>query len=121
MRAINLSEKFAMFDETWHPRKIAEVDDSIVILAKVQGEFIWHAHDEEDELFLVVEGTLHMQFRDRTEVVRAGEMIVVPKGVEHCPMTQGGEVVKLLLFEKASTAHTGAVTHERTVSDYPEI
>ena len=121
MKAINLSEKFATFDETWHPRKIADVDDSIVILAKVQGEFIWHAHEDEDELFLVVDGTLHMQFRDRTEVVRAGEIIVVPKGVEHCPMTQNGEVVKLLLIEKASTAHTGDVAHERTVSNYPEI
>lgn len=121
MKAINLSEKLASFDDTWHPRKIAEVDDSIVILAKVQGEFIWHSHEKEDELFLVLGGALHMQFRDRTEVVREGEMIVVPRGVEHCPMTLNDEVVNLLLFEKASTAHTGDVVHERTVSDYPEI
>ena len=121
MKAINLSDKLASFDETWHPRKIADVDDSIVILAKVQGEFVWHTHEEEDELFLVMNGTLHMQFRDRTEVVRPGDMIVVPKGVEHCPMTRNDEVVELLLFEKATTAHTGAVVHERTVSNYPEI
>jgi len=121
MKAINLSEKFALFDETWHPRKIADVDDSVVILAKVQGEFLWHTHEEEDELFLVLNGTLHMQFRDRTELVHEGEMIVVPKGVEHCPMTLNGEVVNLLLFEKATTAHTGSVVHDRTVSSYPEI
>ena len=121
MKAINLSEKLALFDETWHPRKIANVDESIVILTKVQGEFIWHSHEQEDELFLVLGGTLHMQFRDRTELVRQGEMIVVPKGVEHCPMTMNGEVVDLLLFEKATTAHTGNVVHTRTVSAYPEI
>jgi mannose-6-phosphate isomerase-like protein (cupin superfamily) len=121
MEVINLGEKLAMFDETWHPRRIATVDDSIVILAKLQGEFLWHAHDNEDELFLVLDGTLHMQFRNRTEVLSAGEMIVVPRGVEHCPMTVDNEVVSVLLFEKATTAHTGAVVDDRTVTEYPEI
>ena len=121
MKAINLQEKLSLFDKQWHPHKIAQVDGMMAILAKIQGEFVWHAHDEEDELFLVLQGTLHMQFRDRTEIVREGEIIVVPKGVEHCPKTVDGEEVHLLLFEKAGTAHTGNVAHERTVSEYPEI
>jgi mannose-6-phosphate isomerase-like protein (cupin superfamily) len=121
MNAINLAEKFEQFDDTWHPRKIGSVDDSTVLLAKVQGEFVWHAHKAEDELFMVVRGTLHMQFRDRTEIVGEGEIIVVPKGIEHCPMTVDDEVVHVLMFEKATTVHTGEVVHERTVTAYPEI
>ncbi len=92
-----------------------------VLLAKVKGEFVWHSHDTEDELFQVVRGTLLMQFRDRTEVVREGELIIVPRGVEHCPATRGGEEVHLLLFEKQSTAHTGGVQDARTQTDYPKI
>lgn len=92
-----------------------------VILAKIKGEFVWHAHADEDELFQVLKGTLYMQFRDRTEVVKEGELIVVPKGVEHCPATRNDEEVHLLLFEKKSTAHTGDVVHERTQNEYPRI
>lgn len=121
MKAINLKEKHDLFDAHWHPHQIAMVDDMQVILAKIQGEFVWHAHAEEDELFQVLKGTLYMQFRDRTEVVKEGEIIVVPKGVEHCPATRDGEVVHLLLFEKQSTAHTGDVLHERTQTTYPKI
>jgi mannose-6-phosphate isomerase-like protein (cupin superfamily) len=121
MKAINLREKHSLFSETWHPHKIAQVDDMNVLLAKVRGEFVWHAHTDEDELFQVLKGTLYMQFRDRTEVVEEGEVIVVPKGVEHCPSTRNGEEVHLLLFEKQSTAHTGNVLDKRTVSRYPEI
>ncbi|WP_047418528.1 cupin domain-containing protein [Cellulophaga sp. Hel_I_12] len=121
MKPINLIEKHALFTETWHPRQIAVVDDMQVILAKLQGEFVWHAHDEEDELFQVLKGTLYMQFRDKTEVVRAGEIIVVPKGIEHCPKTENNEVVEVLLFEKLTTAHTGNVLHERSQNFYPKI
>jgi len=92
-----------------------------VILAKLIGEFVWHSHDDEDELFHVIKGTLYMQFRDRTEVVNEGEIIVIPKGVEHNPMTKKGEEVHVLLFEKLSTAHTGNVKHEKTQTHYPEI
>ena len=92
-----------------------------VLLAKVNGEFVWHVHEDEDELFQVVKGTLYMQFRDRTEVVKEGEMIIVPKGVEHNPMTKNGEEVHILLFEKLSTAHTGNVKHEKTQTNYPKI
>lgn len=121
MKSINLKEKHSLFGATWHPHQIAVVDDMQVILAKIQGEFVWHAHENEDELFQVLKGTLYMQFRDRTEVVKEGEIIVVPKGVEHCPSTKNDEVVHLLLFEKLSTAHTGAVEHEMTQTHYPRI
>jgi mannose-6-phosphate isomerase-like protein (cupin superfamily) len=92
-----------------------------VLLAKLQGEFVWHAHKNEDELFQVIKGTLYMQFRDRTEVVNEGEIIIVPKGVEHNPMTKNGEEVHVLLFEKMGTAHTGNVLHEKTQTHYPKI
>ncbi len=121
MKPINIEEKFTKFSKNWHPHQIATVDDMQVILAKLKGEFVWHAHEEEDELFQVVKGTLHMQFRDRTEVVNPGEIIVVPKGVEHNPTTLNGEEVHVLLFEKLSTAHTGDVQHEKTQTHYPKI
>lgn len=92
-----------------------------VLLAKIKGEFVWHAHEDEDELFQVVKGTLYMQFRERTEVVNEGEIIVVPKGIEHNPTTKNNEEVHVLLFEKLSTAHTGNVKHERTQTVYPKI
>ena len=121
MKPINIKEKFSKFNKNWHPHQIAVVDDMQVILAKLKGEFVWHKHDDEDELFQVIKGTLYMQFRDRTEVVKAGEIIVVPKGVEHNPSTKNGEEVHVLLFEKLNTAHTGNVQHERTQTEYPKI
>jgi len=121
MKAINLKEKHTLFSKQWHPHQIATVDDMQVILAKIKGEFVWHSHENEDELFQVLKGTLYMKFRDRTEVVNEGELIVVPKGVEHCPSTKNGEEVHLLLFEKQNTAHTGVVEHEMTQTHYPKI
>lgn len=121
MKPINLKEKHGKFSKQWHPHQIAIVDDMQVILAKIQGEFVWHSHENEDELFQVLKGTLLMQFRDRTEIVKEGEIIVVPKGVEHCPKTNDDEEVHLLLFEKLSTAHTGDVVHEKTQNHYPKI
>ena len=121
MKAINLKEKHCTFTKKWHPHQIARVDDMQVILAKIQGEFVWHSPENEDELFQVLKGTLYMQFRDRTEIVKEGEIIVVPKGVEHCPATKNDEEVHLLLFEKLTTAHTGDVVHEKTQTEYPKI
>ena len=121
MKPINLKEKHAEFKAQWHPHQIAIVDNMQVLLAKVKGEFVWHAHENEDELFQVLKGTLYMQFRGKTEVVKAGEIIVVPKGVEHNPMTKNGEEVHLLLFEKLSIAHTGNEEHEKTQHIYPKI
>jgi mannose-6-phosphate isomerase-like protein (cupin superfamily) len=121
MKPINLKEKHALFTKQWHPHQIATVGNMQVLLAKVQGEFVWHAHEDEDELFQVLKGTLYIKFRERTEVVTEGEIIVVPKGVEHCPYTKNGEEVHLLLFEKQDTAHTGTVTHELTQTNYPKL
>jgi quercetin dioxygenase-like cupin family protein len=121
MNAINIKEKFSKFSSNWHPHQIAVVDGMQVLLAKLKGEFTWHTHDDEDELFQVVKGTLYMQFRDRTEIVQAGEIIVVPKGVAHNPMTKNDEEVHVLLFEKLTTAHTGNVIHEKTQTNYPKI
>jgi len=132
MKPININKKFTKFSKNWHPHQIAVVDDMQVILAKLKGEFVWHSHDNEDELFQVIKGTLYMQFRAssteagseggiRTEVVNEGEIIVVPKGVEHNPTTKNSEEVHVLLFEKLTTAHTGNVKHERTQTKYPKI
>ncbi len=121
MKTINIKDKFSKFDKNWHPHQIAVVDNMQVILAKLKGEFVWHSHNNEDELFQVVKGTLYMQFRDRTEIVNEGEIIVVPKDVEHNPMTKNNEEVHVLLFEKLTTAHTGNVQHEKTQTHYPKI
>jgi mannose-6-phosphate isomerase-like protein (cupin superfamily) len=121
LKTINIEDKFSKFTENWQPHQIATVDDMQVLLAKIKGEFVWHQHEKEDELFMVVKGTLMMHFRDRIETVREGEMIIVPKGIEHCPKTKDNEEVHVLLFEKLSTAHTGNVIHERTISNYKKI
>ena len=120
-KAINFAEKLNRFDDHWAPRVVAELNDNQFKLVKVKGEFVWHSHEEEDELFHVIKGTLYMHFRDRIEVVKEGEMIVVPKGVEHNPKTKDGEEVHVLLFEKLTTAHTGNVQHEKTQTHYPKI
>jgi len=121
MKTINVKEKFSSFSKNWHPHQIAIVDNMQVLLAKIKGEFVWHSHADEDELFQVVKGTLYMQFRDKTEIVTEGEIIVIPKGVEHNPMTKNNEEVHVLLFEKLSTAHTGNIIHKKTQTHYPKI
>ncbi|MBZ0327952.1 MAG: cupin domain-containing protein [Altibacter sp.] len=121
MKTINLHKKFSSFSKHWHPHQIAVVDDMQVLLAKIKDEFVWHKHEEEDELFFVQKGTLEMHFRDKIELVGEGEIIVVPKGVEHCPKTRNGEEVHVLLFEKLTTKHTGNVTDAKTQTNYPKI
>ena len=121
MNTINIKQKLASFSDHWHPHQIAIVDNMQVLLAKIKGEFVWHRHDDEDELFFVQKGSLEMHFRDKMELVNEGEIIVVPKGIDHCPKTRNGEEVHVLLFEKLSTSHTGNVTHEYTVTNYPKI
>lgn len=121
MKPVNIIEKFSHIDSYWHPHQVATVDNMQVLLARIKGKFVWHKHEKEDELFQVIKGTLYMQFRDHTEVVREGEFIVVPRGVEHCPATAEDEEVLLLLFERESTTHTGTVKHELTKTEYPKI
>jgi mannose-6-phosphate isomerase-like protein (cupin superfamily) len=113
MEVVNLDQKFSLFADQWKPKIAAELNDSYVKLVKLQGEFVWHHHEHEDELFLVVNGTLTMQFRDRTVEVRPGEFIVVPRGVEHCP--KAGKECHVVLLEPKTTLNTGNVTNERTV------
>lgn len=119
MEAVNLKEKFAKFSEYWNPRIIGEVNDCAVKAVKLKGEFIWHHHDNEDELFWVVKGTLRMKFRDRETVVREGEFVIVPRGVEHLPVAD--EEAHIVLLEPRSTLNTGNIVNERTVSDLERL
>jgi mannose-6-phosphate isomerase-like protein (cupin superfamily) len=112
MQVINLETKLSAFTDHWNPRIIAELNGQHVKLVKLQGEFVWHHHKREDELFLVLRGTLRMQFRDREAAIGPGECIVVPRGVEHRPVAD--EEVHVLLFEPASTLNTGNIRSERT-------
>lgn len=114
MHTINLAEKFAAFQECWSPRIIGQVNHFQVKAVKLKGEFVWHHHELEDEMFLVVKGTLRMKFRTHEAVVREGEFIIVPRGVEHLPVAD--EEVHLVLFEPGTTLNTGNVINERTVS-----
>jgi mannose-6-phosphate isomerase-like protein (cupin superfamily) len=109
---INLSEKLSQFADYWNPRIVAELNGQHVKLTKLKGEFVWHHHEAEDELFLIIRGQLRMQLRDGEVVVGPGEAIVIPRGVEHRPVAD--EEVHLLLFEPASTLNTGNVRSERT-------
>ena len=115
MVGIDLREKFAAIDEHWSPRIVAELNGQQVKLVKFRGEFVWHHHDREDELFLVHRGRFRMEFRDRTVELGAGEMIVVPRGVEHRPVAD--EEVEVVLFEPAGTLNTGNVIDDRTVRE----
>src|SRR5207302_2763755 len=119
MKTVNLKEKFALFSDYYNPRVIGEVNDCHVKAVKLKGEFIWHHHDNEDELFLVVKGRLRMKFRDREAVVREGEFVIVPRGVEHCPSAD--EEVHIVLIEPRSTLNTGNIQNERTVAQLERI
>jgi mannose-6-phosphate isomerase-like protein (cupin superfamily) len=110
---IVLAQKLAQFTETWSPRIVGDVIDCQVKLAKLEGEFVWHQHEHEDELFLVIEGRLRMELRDGVVVLEPGELLIVPRGVEHRPVAE--RACSVLLFEPASTLNTGDVASERTI------
>jgi mannose-6-phosphate isomerase-like protein (cupin superfamily) len=111
---INLAGKFGLFADHWSPKIVAALNGQHVKLVKFQGGFVWHHHEHEDELFLVVRGSFRMEFRHSTQVIREGELIVVPRGVEHRPVAD--EEVCVLLFEPAATVNTGSAGGERTVA-----
>jgi len=113
MTKVRIAEKLARFDALWTPKLVGRVNDTEVKLVKIQGEFVWHHHDHEDELFLVLKGRLLMQFRDREEWIEEGEFIIVPHGVEHRPVAP--DVVHIMLIEPAGTLNTGNIVNERTV------
>jgi mannose-6-phosphate isomerase-like protein (cupin superfamily) len=114
MEKVNLAEKLALFQDHWHPRVGGELNGQQVKLVKFQGEFVWHHHQHEDEMFLVIKGQFQMQFRDRVVDLQAGEFVIVPRGVEHRPVAE--QEVEVMLFEPASVLNTGNVQNERTVA-----
>jgi mannose-6-phosphate isomerase-like protein (cupin superfamily) len=120
MKSIDLKQKLALFTKQWHPHVIAEGDSLQVYLSKIQGEFVMHKHESGDELFYVIKGAMEMCFKDRTVPVKEGEIILVPRGVEHSPRT-GDEEVHLLVVEPRGTTHTGNVESERTVKEFERI
>ena len=114
---INIMDKFSLFNEEWTPKIIGELNNQYVKLCKLKDDFVWHSHKNEDELFMVFKGTLLMEFRDgRTVKIKQGEILIVPKGVEHRPHTNG-DIVFNLLFEPKSTLHTGDVENELTIKE----
>ena len=115
IETINLAQKFSLIHEYWSPRIAGELNDAYIKLARLRGEFLWHQHEREDELFLVVKGTLRIRLRGRDIEVGEGEFIIIPRGVEHMPVAE--EEVLVLLLEPKSTVNTGAVGGERTVEE----
>jgi mannose-6-phosphate isomerase-like protein (cupin superfamily) len=119
MDKVNLAEKFLLFQEYWSPKIAGELNDSYIKLAKLKGEFVWHHHDDEDELFLVVKGKLLIKLRDRDIWLGEGEFVVIPRGVEHLPVAE--EEVHVMLLEPKTTLNTGNVQNERTVENVERI
>jgi len=116
---VRLAEKFAQFHDTWSPKIVGELNDSHVKLVKLQGEFVWHHHEQEDELFLVISGHLVMKLRERDIHLDAGEFVIIPRGVEHLPVAE--QEVQVLLLEPKTTLNTGSVINERTVVDLERL
>jgi mannose-6-phosphate isomerase-like protein (cupin superfamily) len=119
MEKVNLAEKFTLFHEYWNPKIAGEINDSYVKLAKLKGEFVWHQHENEDEMFFVVKGQLLIKFRDKDVWLNEGEFLIVPKGVEHMPVAE--EEVHVLLIEPKTTLNTGDQVNEKTVTDLESI
>ncbi len=112
MHKVNIAEKLALFTEHWSPKIVGELNGQHVKLAKFKGEFVWHKHDEEDEMFFVVKGSFRMEYRDKTIVLNEGEFLIVPRGTEHRPVAD--EEVSIMLFEPATTLNTGDADSELT-------
>ena len=119
LEKVEVAERFALFDEPWSPKIVAELNDTYVKVVKLEGEFVWHHHDDEDELFWVVSGRLRMELRDGEVVLEPGQFLVVPKGVEHRPVAEGETHV--VLIEPKTTLNTGNVRNERTVDELDRI
>ena len=119
MEKVNIGEKLALISDHWNPRVVGELNGQHVKLVKFQGEFVWHDHAAEDELFLVVRGSFRMDFRDRSVTLKEGDFIIVPRGVEHRPVAE--REVEVMLFEPAQIKHTGDVESELTVHEFERI
>lgn len=119
IEVVNLAQKFSAFTDQWSPKIAGELNDSYLKLVKLQGEFVWHQHEAEDELFLVVKGHLTIKLRDRDLSLSEGEFVVIPRGVEHCPLAE--EEAQVILLEPKTALNTGDVVSERTVRDPQRI
>jgi mannose-6-phosphate isomerase-like protein (cupin superfamily) len=119
MTKVNLEEKLSLFSEQWKPKIVGELNGQYVKLVKFEGPFVWHHHDDEDEMFLVVKGRFRMEYRDRDEWIEEGEFVIVPRGVEHRPVAE--KEAHVLLFEPATTLNTGNIENERTVAELERI
>ena len=119
MEVVNIKDKFNLFSEHWSPKIIGQLNGQDVKIAKLQGKFVWHDHKDEDELFYIIKGTLQIEFRDKTSTLNEGDMLVIPKGVEHKPIAK--EEVWVLLFEPSNIKHTGEVKHELTKETFEKI
>jgi mannose-6-phosphate isomerase-like protein (cupin superfamily) len=119
MEVVNIKEKFTLFTEQWSPKIIGQLNGQDVKLAKLQGEFVWHDHKNEDELFYIIKGRLQIEFRDKMITLHEGDMLIIPKGVEHKPIAK--EEVWVLLFEPSNIKHTGDVKHEFTKEKFEKI
>jgi mannose-6-phosphate isomerase-like protein (cupin superfamily) len=119
MNKVNIEEKLSLFNEQWQPKIVGELNGQYVKLVKFQGPFVWHHHDNEDEMFFVVKGRFRMEYRDHDEWIEEGEFVIVPRGVEHKPVAE--EEAHVLLFEPSSTLNTGNVENERTVPELERI
>jgi mannose-6-phosphate isomerase-like protein (cupin superfamily) len=119
MEKVNLAEKFSLFNDYCNPRIIGELNNQHVKAVKLKGEFVWHKHDHEDELFLVIKGNFNMELRDKTITVNEGEFFIVPRGIEHKPVAE--EEVHIILFEPATTINTGEVENELTRTTLEKI
>jgi mannose-6-phosphate isomerase-like protein (cupin superfamily) len=113
MEKVNLKDKLNMFDDLWSPKIVGELNGQYVKVVKFQGEYVWHAHENEDELFLVIDGEMDLHFRDRKVNLKPGEFVIVPKGIEHKPAAE--KICSVMLFEPAATRNTGDVNHEYTI------
>ncbi|SDE12468.1 Mannose-6-phosphate isomerase, cupin superfamily [Priestia aryabhattai B8W22] len=120
MEKVNIAEKFSLFNDYWSPKVGGEINDMLVKFAKFKGEFTWHHHENEDELFLVIQGTLLMKYREKDIVVNEGEFIIVPRGIEHMPVALSEEV-HVILLEPKTTLNTGNQINEKTVSKLKSI
>lgn len=119
MSVINIQEKFALFSDHWSPKKVGELNGQQILLAKIKGEFVFHQHDDEDELFMVIKGSLDIELKNEIVTLQEGEFYIVPKGVAHKPVAK--EEVYLLLFEPLTTKHTGDIIADITLETYESI
>lgn len=119
MDVIRLEDKFAQFDDHWNPRIIGQLNGQDVKIAKVKGEFVWHNHSDEDELFYIVKGTLKIEFEDGVRKLETGDMLIIPRGVEHKPIAE--EEVWIMLFEPQAIKHTGDIQHDLTINQCEKI